>query len=255
MTPESTTRLMVLDADGENGLVDLAEMSYQLETKGIYSYLETSRRGGHLWFFFESPQDGTRVRALGNGLLSAHGLEGIELFPKQEKLNCGPGSLVRLPFGIHKKSGQRYPFINRDGSWIAPTVREQIRILAAPQTVPDTVLASYHVAEPESPEKPIPQASGTVYESNEVERVKMAIPLIAFINSYVDLRSVASGGVGCCPFHDDHNPSFGVNKEGNYWQCFAGCGGGSIIDFWMKWNNIGFSQAVSELTNLLGEDK
>ena len=88
--------------------------------------------------------------------------------------------------------------------------------------------------------------------SNEIERVKMAVPLIDFISAYVDLRPVASGGVGRCPFHDDKNPSFGVNKEGNYWQCFSGCGSGSIIDFWMKWNGIEFSQAVKELAELLG---
>jgi hypothetical protein len=255
LTPESKARHMVIDADGDDGLVDLAEMSYQLETKGIPSYLETSRRGGHLWLFFKNFQEGVRVRALGNDILKAFGMEGTELFPKQGKLQSGPGSLVKLPFGIHKKSGQRYPFIKRDGSWIASTVREQIHLLSSPQTVPEVLLASYEVMEPESPEKPLPKASGTIYESSEIERVKMAVPLLDFISSFVALKPVASGGLGCCPFHDDHHPSFGVNKEGNYWQCFAGCGGGSIIDFWMKYKNVGFTEAVSELADILGVDK
>src|SRR3989304_3427171 len=55
LAPDSTTRLMAFDADGDNGLVDLANLSYELETEGIPSYLETSRRGGHLWFFLEQP--------------------------------------------------------------------------------------------------------------------------------------------------------------------------------------------------------
>jgi len=75
-----------IDADGENGLVDLAEMSYQLEIKGVPSYLETSRRGGHLWLFFRNPQEGIRVRALGGDILKTFGMEGTELFPKQGKL-------------------------------------------------------------------------------------------------------------------------------------------------------------------------
>src|SRR3970040_2327531 len=67
LAPDSTTRIIALDADGENGLVDLANLSYELETEGIPSYLETSRRGGHLWFFFEQPQIGEQVRAFGKG--------------------------------------------------------------------------------------------------------------------------------------------------------------------------------------------
>jgi hypothetical protein len=58
---------------------------------------------------------------------------------------------------------------------------------------------------------------------------------LEFVSQYVDLKPTARGAIGLCPFHDDHHPSFGVNDEGNYWHCFAGCGGGSVIDFWMKW--------------------
>ncbi len=52
-------------------------------------------------------------------------------------------------------------------------------------------------------------------------------------------------------FHDDHHASFGVNDEGNYWHCFAGCGGGSVIDFWMKWRKCDFTTVVRELAKVL----
>ena len=252
LAPDSTTRLMAFDADGDNGLVDLANLSYELETEGIPSYLETSRRGGHLWFFFDQPYTGERVRAFGNGVISTHQIEGVELFPKQDRLQAGPGSLVKMPFGIHKKSGQRYPFIYRDGAWLAPTVREQIEILSAHKSVPEAVFGAYVTYQLEKRETRVPKPSGTIYESDEIERVKKATPLLDFINAFVDLRPVASGAVGHCPFHDDQHASFGVNQEGNYWNCFAGCGGGTIIDFWMKWKGIEFSQAVNELADLLG---
>jgi DNA primase len=45
-------------------------------------------------------------------------------------------------------------------------------------------------------------------------------------------------GVGHCPFHDDEHASFSVNKEGNYWNYFAGCGGGNIMQFKRKWEAI-----------------
>jgi hypothetical protein len=66
-----------------------------------------------------------------------------------------------------------------------------------------------------------------------------------------DLRPTGSGPIGLCPFHDDHHPSFGVNDEGNYWNCFAGCGGGSGIDFWTKWRRCDSATAIQELADVL----
>jgi DNA primase len=54
-----------------------------------------------------------------------------------------------------------------------------------------------------------------------------------------------------CPFHNDQHPSLGVNAEKNYWYCFAGCGGGSVIDFWMKWRGCDFKTAVTELAGMV----
>ena len=82
------------------------------------------------------------------------------------------------------------------------------------------------------------------------ERIKAAMPVYDFIGEYVHL---SPSGRGLCPFHDDHHTSFSVNIEENYWHCFAGCGGGSIIDFWMKWQGSEFTQAITELADMLLE--
>jgi DNA primase len=63
------------------------------------------------------------------------------------------------------------------------------------------------------------------------------------------------GEGGRCPFHEDRKASFGVNREGNYWHSFAGCGRGTIIDFWMKWRDINFSIAIRELSEIMGVEK
>jgi DNA primase len=67
----------------------------------------------------------------------------------------------------------------------------------------------------------------------------------------VDLKPTVSGAVGLCPFHDDRYPSFGVNKEGSLWHCFAGCGGGSVIDFYMRLRGCDFTEAVTELAEMV----
>jgi DNA primase len=73
------------------------------------------------------------------------------------------------------------------------------------------------------------------------------------VRQYVQLDQE---GRGLCPFHNDHHESFSVRQDANYWYCFAGCGGGSIIDFWMKWRALhdqdpGFTATITELAQML----
>jgi len=249
---DSTTTLMVLDSDGENGLKDLADLTAIIEPEGISAYLETSRRGGHLWFFFDSPTSGEKIRFFGKGLLAANNLKDLELFPKQERIGEGPGSCIRLPFGVHRISGKRYPFIHPNGELLATTIREQLAILSNAQTVSEEAILKYSALAPNL------ETAVRRYTNNGDEkwnRVKERAKAMDFIGAFVPLRKTSSGGVGNCPFHTDTHASFGVNEKGNYWQCFAGCGAGSIIDFWMKWRNIEFPEAVNELADLLGVDK
>ncbi|MHA2380553.1 MAG: CHC2 zinc finger domain-containing protein [Candidatus Thorarchaeota archaeon] len=83
------------------------------------------------------------------------------------------------------------------------------------------------------------------------EKIKSSVTVLEFVSQYVDLKPTGSGAISLCPFHDDHRPSFGVNDEGNYWHCFAGYGGGSVIDFWMNWRECDFTTAIKELAEML----
>ncbi|NOH04968.1 MAG: hypothetical protein HND47_24840 [Chloroflexi bacterium] len=122
---DNRARFAVIDADDDLQLARLANISMSLEKGGVPSYLEASRRGGHLWIFFHQPIPGQVARAFGKNLLASNGLDKIELFPKQDKLWDGPGSLIRLPFGIHRKDGQRYGFVTPQGEPLAKTYAEQ----------------------------------------------------------------------------------------------------------------------------------
>lgn len=53
-----------------------------------------------------------------------------------------------------------------------------------------------------------------------------------------------------CPLHNENTPSFTVYHDKNTFHCF-GCGAGySVIDLYMKLNNVDFIQACKELTKL-----
>jgi hypothetical protein len=218
------------------------------------AYLEKSRRGGHLWLFFEQSLPGSEIRRFGQGLMFHFGLGTLELFPKQDQLAGGPGSLIRLPFGVHRKSGRRYGFYQLNGQPLAPTLREQIQILENPQTVPTDVFEQFVCKAPSKTHRRTNFSQQTDSTSSEGNlpplyvQIKQAITVRDFVNQYVDL---SSNDTGLCPFHNDNVESFSVNVARNYWKCFACEKSGSVIDFWMYYKDCDFNTAVNQLSNML----
>src|SRR2546423_15357534 len=64
------------------------------------------------------------------------------------------------------------------------------------------------------------------------------------VGEYVALRRAGAGSLkGLCPFHDEKSPSLNVRPSHGTFHCF-GCGeGGSVIDFVMKIEHLGFVEA------------
>lgn len=252
---DSQAKWICLDADDDSQWQGVLTLAKDLENHQVQPYIEPSRRGGHLWLFTPLLQ-GKDARRLGNALIAEYRLEGIELYPKQDQLVTGPGSFVRLPLGKHRKSGRRYHFVTLTGKPLAPTVRAQVELLASPQRAPqkfiDQILS---IAPPSREVSPTPAFSpvGDVPGETLSERLKNRISVLEFVSAYVTLDE---DGTGYCPFHDDHHKSFGVNQDGNYWHCWAGCGGGSVVDFWMKWREKqgedgSFKASIADLAKLL----
>ncbi|MCW5979596.1 MAG: hypothetical protein KIT09_16075 [Bryobacteraceae bacterium] len=110
---------VAIDADYRSALEDLLKLQYELKQDGVQAALEQSRRGGHLWVLFDSPvlarEARIYVRHLAERLsveVKGSGLtEGIELFPKQDRLREGEfGNAIRGPLGVHRAAGRRYWF-------------------------------------------------------------------------------------------------------------------------------------------------
>lgn len=254
LSTENQAKWLCFDADSPERWQQLTELAQDLSSQSITPYLEASRRGGHLWLFTQ-PLAGADIRRFGKQLLTEHNISEVELYPKQDKLVTGTGSLVRLPLGVHRITQRRYHFITLEGSPLAPTIREQLAILGSPERVPQTfiedVLSRAPIQKTQSPTPaftPREVAGGSVSE-----RIKNSISVQAFVSQYVELDPQ---GKGYCPFHNDQHKSFQVNEERNFWSCYAGCGGGSVIDFWMKWRDSraqdnSFTATVTELASML----
>jgi hypothetical protein len=214
---ESRARFVVRDADDAQAWARLGHLASALAGGDVPAYLERSRRGGHLWLFLAQAVDGREVRAFGHGLLAAHQIEGVELYPKQDQLADGPGSLIRMPCGVHRLTGRRYGFYSAEGTPLAGSIREQIYALKTPETVPEAAFEAYRSFVPPQPAaavtEPPEEFTGTLSA-----RIKARVTVLEFVSQYVDLKPTASGAIDLCPFHDDHHPRFGVNTEGNFWH-------------------------------------
>jgi len=255
LNKDSQTRFTAVDADSEKTWKQLIALAKSLSSEKIPAYLENSRRGGHLWFFFSRPIAGKSARYFANNILHTHQIKDVEVFPKQDEIGNGLGSLIRLPFGVHRRTGRRYGFYGSDYKPLAISLREQIYALQRPEFVSRRGIDAHttHIANmiPEVAPEQLQDSSGLISE-----KIKAHISVLEFVSQYVDMRTTSTGAIGHCPFHDDENPSFGINDQENYWHCFAGCGGGSVIDFWSKWRekqdlDSSFKSTITELAQIL----
>ena len=99
-------------------------LSEALAHYGLVGVMEDSGyKGRHIWIFFEQPEPAAVVRRLGELSLAAHGplpLElGVEFFPRQSSAGKGLGNLIKLPLGIHRRTGRRCRLLDDQGEGVA----------------------------------------------------------------------------------------------------------------------------------------
>ena len=109
---------MAIDADYRRSLDDLLKLQYELQQDGIQAALEQSRRGGHLWILFETPVLAKHARVyirhlagkLAVQVKSTGPSDGIELFPKQDRID--PGAIRQCdPRATRGASGSQPPLL------------------------------------------------------------------------------------------------------------------------------------------------
>ena len=223
---------MAIDADYRTALEDLIRLQRQLRDDGIEAALEKSRRGGHLWIFFERPvmaRDARtyvyhvagrlEVQVKGAGLSA-----GIEIFPKQDDLRPKEfGNAIRAPLGVHwgarESRGWRYWYYGADYTlhdqlaYLSrlPRVKEQhLQLMIAGKTIPREF--AHRARRAEMPNN---------FESKPGE---------FRILNYVEVsRQVGRNWVTRCPAcalqgHDKSGDNLAVSvEEPRKYCCWAGC--------------------------------
>ncbi|MGF1639618.1 MAG: DNA primase [Rhodospirillales bacterium] len=76
--------------------------------------------------------------------------------------------------------------------------------------------------------------------------------LAAVVGRRVRLLRKGREFLGLCPFHNEKTPSFTVNEQKGFFHCF-GCGAhGTVFDFVMQTEGVGFREAVQRLAAEVG---
>jgi DNA primase len=80
-----------------------------------------------------------------------------------------------------------------------------------------------------------------------LDDIRHRIGLTDLIGRRVRLIRRGHEASGLCPFHNEKTPSFTVNEQKGFFHCF-GCGAnGTLFDFVMRMDNVGFAEAVTRL--------
>ena len=121
LNTDNTVKWACIDLDG----ADLRQL--ELEAEEVYSLFpikqfgkileKSGRRGFHVWVFFKTPIPALYAQKIIKSYLNRVGMLKYEVFPKQTELNEGRkyGNLVKLPLGIHQKTGKRTEILKMEG--------------------------------------------------------------------------------------------------------------------------------------------
>ncbi len=88
-------------------------------------YVEDSgHKGAHVWLFFQSTVRAGDLRKFGRAFVKRFGPSSEELqwelFPKQDAVGEDElGNLIKLPLGVHRKTGRRALFVDPEGRAVA----------------------------------------------------------------------------------------------------------------------------------------
>lgn len=69
----------------------------------------------------------------------------------------------------------------------------------------------------------------------------------AVVGAVTQLKRVGRELRACCPLHNDSSPSFYIFDDDRRWICFAGCGGGDVLDIAQRLYRVGPKEAAAML--------
>jgi DNA primase len=85
-----------------------------------------------------------------------------------------------------------------------------------------------------------------------IRQVKEANDIVDVVGGYLALRPQGNVFLGLCPFHDDHRPSFRVDRKWQNFKCWSCNKYGDVISFVQEHERISFPEALELLARRAG---
>jgi hypothetical protein len=225
------SKWVAIDADFDGAIGALSKLQWELKQDGVEAALEQSRRGGHLWIFAATPLLASEARIyiynlalrLGVPIVGAGLKTGIEVFPKQDRIEDGEyGNAIRAPMGVHRKTDCRYWFYEA-----APTPEEQLAYVDGLKKLTEDELKAFiqgmSLPEAYRPPKPIPyRRPGPSYERGSEFRI---LNFVTVNNRVRDRRNWVARCPSCAQAGRDRSGNnLKIQKlDPRFYRCFAGC--------------------------------
>ena len=89
-------------------------------------------------------------------------------------------------------------------------------------------------------------------KDEEINAIRERADIVDIISDYLSLKQRGKNFLAVCPFHDDHSPSLVVSRERQMFNCFTCRTGGNVFTFVMKYENVGFVEAVKIIADKVG---
>jgi DNA primase len=77
------------------------------------------------------------------------------------------------------------------------------------------------------------------------DEVRAGTDILRIVSEYVALKKRGANWIGLCPFHSEKTPSFNVHPGKGIFKCFGCSAGGTVFDFVMLIEGLGFAEAVT----------
>ena len=86
----------------------------------------------------------------------------------------------------------------------------------------------------------------------DVQNIREQADIVDVLSDYLTLQPKGKNYVALCPFHNDHSPSLIISKEKQIFSCFRCQITGNVFSFIMRFENLGFQEAVQTVAEKIG---
>jgi DNA primase len=91
-----------------------------------------------------------------------------------------------------------------------------------------------------------------LYPQTFIDDLKRQADIVRVIQDYVQLKKKGANWMACCPFHKEKTPSFSVSPAKEIFYCFGCHKGGSVFNFVMEVERVGFPEAIRIVAEKIG---